>query len=231
MVDTDPQQSNRQMIEQLKQTVFGKLPITVILLAATCVRDDFNKRMVRANEYIEQVIKTGNEASKTLFGITAEIIQEEKVYDLYGGQPPTMEDMGEILHQGLQQLLEAIEAGLFTREDIIELVDHLYRLAHRVMHPESDSPDKHESVQIALAAMDKMCEAVANPEGKNVETNGKGVPEAVIKRVDLVLNNAVDSLKSGIDPIIPFAMAWDRSDERMIQRSLERLCDHRGHAL
>ncbi len=159
MTALDKEPENRQMVEKLKQTVLGKLPITVILFAATCVEGNFKQRVDQALSYLYQVIKIGNDASRTLFGIAAEIIQEEKIHGMYGDKTPSMDEIGTILSQGLQNLLVAVEAGVFARPDIIELMDHLHQLAYAVMAPESEAPERPEGVQLVLDAMSQMRKA------------------------------------------------------------------------
>jgi hypothetical protein len=137
-----------------------------------------------------------------------------------------MDEIGEILHQGLEQLIGAVEAGLFARKDIVELTDHFYHLAHAVMLPESDAPDAHGNVQFALAAMAKMREAVAGGIDQDGQASGQGLSATLTQCLDAVLDNAGQSLKAGIDPIMPFAMVWDNDGERTIQRSVSGEYDH-----
>lgn len=208
--------ANRQMVEQLKQTVFGKLPIAVILFSATFVDGRFKERIAQAVDYIHKVIRTGNEASKILFGITAEIIQEGNINALFGGKPPDMDELGEIVAQCLDGLLGAIEAGVFVRKDIEELMGHLRQLAYTVILPESSEPDENERVKFALSVVEKMGAAISEEN----EPENQGLVESLSSYLDVALNDGVASLKNGDDPIIPFAMTWNDAEKQSIQRCL-----------
>jgi hypothetical protein len=100
-----PQNPNHPLVQQLKESVFGKLPITVILFAATFVQGRFKERIERAVDYLHEVIRTGNQASKTLFGITADLIQEGDIYGLFGGETPDLDELGAVMAQCLEGLL------------------------------------------------------------------------------------------------------------------------------
>jgi hypothetical protein len=191
----------------------------VILFSTTCVEGDLGKRMTRATEYIDTVIKTGNDASRTLLGITSEIINDNQILEVFEGRQPDLDEIQETLHQGLVQLIGAVDAGLFARADIIELTEHLRQLAYQVMLPESDSPESHPKVGMALAALAKMREAVAD-SGEPAGLTGGGLSDTLTRCLDAVLDNAVESLKAGQDPFLPFAMVWDHAGERTLQRSV-----------
>lgn len=42
--------------------------------------------------------------------------------------------------------------------------------------------------------------------------------ESIIGFIELALNDAVETIKSGLDPVIPFAMTWDSDQKQALQR-------------
>lgn len=216
---TDPPQNpNHHLVQQLKESVFGKLPISVILFAASFVQGRFEERIGRAVDYLHEVIRTGNQASKTLFGITADLIQEGDIYELFGGEMPDMDELGAVMAQCLEGLLGAIEAGAFTRPEIVELMEHISQLAHVVMLPESDRPHEHGQVKIAISVLAKMRAAIA--EAGEGEGRRKGLPDSLTAYLDVALNEGSDALKAGHDPVIPFVMTWETAGEPSVRRCL-----------
>jgi hypothetical protein len=212
---TNQQNPKPPLVQQLKESVFGKLPISVILFAATFVQGRHEERIGRAIDYLHEVIKSGNQASKTLFGITADLLQEDDIYGLFGGETPDLDELGAVMAQCLEGLLGAIEAGAFTRPEIAELMEHLSQLAHVVMLPESDRPEEHGQVRIAISVLAKMRAAIA--EAGEGEGRRKGLPDSLTAYLDVALNEGSDALKAGHDPVIPFAMTWEKGGEPSIR--------------
>ncbi len=153
-----------ELIDQVKKTIFAKLPMTVVLFAISFVEDNHEERVDNAIAYIGACTQICGEAAKTLFGITHELINEGKALSLFDNKEPSIQEISAILDECFEKLLISVDEGFFTIEDIQEIYGHLYQLAYEVMLPESESPEDNEGVALVFKAMNQFRRTLVKDE-------------------------------------------------------------------